>query len=231
MRLDKYLTSCYIGSRKEVRDWIKEKKIKVNGVVVKDAGYAVDEINDQVSFQDKVLHYQVHHYFLLNKPKGYVSATQDNYQPTILALFQDLPPLLVQTLFPVGRLDIDTEGMLIVTNDGDFAHRLTSPHFHIEKRYLVTYEGVLKSYQGEPLVLKDGTTFLPPQIEPIDNQNLYMTLTEGKFHEVKRIIAYLGGKVTALKRVQIGSVMLPKNLEVGHYLELSVEKIQQFFAT
>ncbi len=230
MRLDKYLTSCYIGSRKEVRGWIKEKKIKVNGIVVKDAEYAVDEINDQVSFQDKVLHYQVYHYFLLNKPKGYVSATQDNYQPTILALFQDLPPLLVQTLFPVGRLDIDTEGMLIVTNDGDFAHRLTSPHLHIEKRYLVTYEGMLKSYQGEPIVLKDGTTFLPPQIEPIDNQNLYMTLTEGKFHEVKRIIAYLGGKVTALKRVQIGSVMLPKNLEVGHYLELSVEKIQHFFA-
>ena len=231
MRLDKYLTSCYIGSRKEVKVWIKEQKIKVNGVVVKDAGYVVDETNDQILFQDKVLHYQANYYFLLNKPKGYVSATQDNYQPTILSLFQDLPPILVQTLFPVGRLDIDTEGMIIVTNDGDFAHKLTSPHFHIEKKYQVTYEGMLKSYQGEPIILADGTTFLPPKIEPIDNQNLYMTLTEGKFHEVKRIISYLGGKVTALTRVQIGSVMLPKNLEVGHYLELSVEEIQQFFAT
>lgn len=231
MRLDKYLTSCYIGSRKEVKAWIKEQKIKVNGVVVKDVGYVVDETNDQILFQDKVLHYQANHYFLLNKPKGYVSATQDNYQPTILSLFQDLPPMLVQTLFPVGRLDIDTEGMIIVTNDGDFAHKLTSPHFYIEKKYQVTYEGVLKPYQGEPIILADGTTFLPPKIEPIDNQNLYMTLTEGKFHEVKRIISYLGGKVTALKRVQIGSVMLPKNLKVGHYLELSVEEIQQFFAT
>lgn len=229
MRLDKYLTSCYIGSRKEVKVWIKEKKVKVNGIVTTNVGYLVDETKDQVMFQDKGLHYQANYYFLLNKPKGYVSATQDNYQPTILSLFQDLPPMLVQTLFPVGRLDIDTEGMIVVTNDGDFAHKLTSPHFHIEKKYQVTYEGVLKPYQGEPIILADGTTFLPPKIEPIDHQSLYITLTEGKFHEVKRIISYLGGKVTALTRVQIGSYRLPEDLQVGTYRELSIEDIHQFF--
>ncbi|MCM1260338.1 MAG: rRNA pseudouridine synthase [Prevotella sp.] len=230
MRLDKYVTSCYIGSRKEVKEWLKEQKIKVNGIVMKDAGYRIDETKDQITFQDQRLHYQANYYFLLNKPKGYVSATQDNYQPTILSLFQDLPPMLVETLFPVGRLDIDTEGMILVTNDGDFAHKLTSPNFHIEKKYQVTYTGTLRPYYGESIILADGTTFLPPQIEPIDYQNVYMTLTEGKFHEVKRIISYLGGKVTALKRVQIGAFKLPKNLPIGHYIELSVEEIQQFFA-
>ena len=141
-----------------------------------------------------------------------------------MELFKDLNPLLVQKLFIVGRLDIDTEGMIVVTNDGDFSHQLMSPNHHVKKVYLVTYDKELpdnaKELLNQEIIVKDGTIFQPSILEVIDDFHAYLTIFEGKFHQVKRLINYLGSNVTDLKRIKIGNLDLPKNLEVGCYFEL-----------
>lgn len=223
MRLDKYLTDCFIGSRTDVKKIISKKKVKVNGVVQTKSDYTVSQ-EDIVEVDNQTIKYQAYYYFLLNKPKGYICATADKIHPTIMELFKDLNPLLVQKLFIVGRLDMDTEGMIIVTNDGDFSHQLMSPTHHVKKVYLVTYDKTLPNHAKELLsqeiALKDGTVFQPSILEVIDDFHAYLTIFEGKFHQVKRLIHYVGSNVTGLKRIKIGNLDLPTNLEVGSYLEL-----------
>lgn len=223
MRLDKYLTDCFVGSRTDVKKVISKKKVKVNGVVQTKSDYNVSQ-DDVVEVDNQTIKYQAYYYFLLNKPKGYICATTDKTHHTIMELFNDLNPLLVQKLFIVGRLDIDTEGMIIVTNDGDFSHQLMSPTHHVKKVYLVEYDKALpnnaKDLLNQEITLKDGTVFQPSILEVIDDFHAYLTIFEGKFHQVKRLINYVGSNVTNLKRIKIGNLDLPTNLEVGNYLEL-----------
>ncbi len=223
MRLDKYLTDCFVGSRTDVKKLINKKKVKVNGVIQTKSDYTVSQ-EDIVEVDNQIVKYQEYYYFLLNKPKGYICATTDKTHHTIMELFKDLNPLLVQKLFIVGRLDIDTEGMIVVTNDGDFSHQLMSPNHHVKKVYLVTYDKELpdnaKELLNQEIIVKDGTIFQPSILEVIDDFHAYLTIFEGKFHQVKRLINYLGSNVTDLKRIKIGNLDLPKNLEVGCYFEL-----------
>lgn len=234
MRLDKYLTSCYLGTRKEVKNIIKQKRIKVNGIITTKDNFEIDENKDIVALDDKALKYQKYYYYLLNKPKDYVSATYDTINKTVVELFLDLPPLLQKELFPVGRLDKDTEGMIIVTNDGDFSHKVTSPKHHVKKTYYVEYEGLLDENSEELLKngLKDenGITFLPAIIKRISNSSCYLTIEEGKYHQVKRMIHILGGILTYLKRVKIGDLSLPSDLELGKYIELAEDDISKLIS-
>lgn len=223
MRLDKYLTDCFVGSRTDVKKIISKKKVKVNGVIQSKNDYPVSH-KDVVEVDNQTIKYQEYYYFLLNKPKGYICATTDKTHHTIMELFKDLNPLLVQKLFIVGRLDIDTEGMIIVTNDGDFSHQLMSPTHHVKKVYLVEYDKALpnnaKELLNQEITLKDGTVFQPSILEVIDDFHAYLIIFEGKFHQVKRLINYVGSNVTNLKRIKIGNLDLPTNLEIGSYLEL-----------
>lgn len=229
MRLDKYLTICNIGSRKEVKTLIKDKKVKVNHVVQINYDFDVNEKIDQIEVNDICISYKEYYYYLLNKPKGYICATSDSHQKTIMELFSDLNQHLVDKLFPVGRLDMDTEGMIIVTNDGMFSHQLTSPNHHVKKVYLVEYDKKLpddaKVQLAKQIVLKDGTIYQPSYIEIIDENHAYLTITEGQFHQVKRLICYLGANVTYLKRIRIGNLTLPNHLETGKYYELNEKEL------
>lgn len=230
MRLDKYLTDCFLGTRKEVKVLIKKGLITINDKVILTEDSNVNEVSDIVTYNGKILKYQKYYYYLLNKPKGYICAKCDNNYPVVLDLFKDLPKKLVDELLIVGRLDLDTEGMLIITNDGKLVHTITSPNSHIEKVYYVEYDKELPSIAPmileNPITLKN-TTFLPSKLVIIDKNKAYLTIKEGQFHEVKRIIHYLGSNVTYLKRVQIGTLKLPKNLSVGSYIELTESELKK----
>lgn len=229
MRLDKYLTQCFIGTRKEVKNIIKQKRIYINNQLVTLESYNVDEKSDIVELDDKVLKYQERYYYILNKPAGYVTSTNDLINPTIMDLFDHLPSMLKGSLFPVGRLDKDTEGLIIVTNDGEFCHKVTSPNYQIEKTYYVEFEGKLKNNAKELLtnnIVLENVTFLPSKLEKISDNSCYLTITEGKYHQVKRMIHYLGAEVTYLKRVQIGKLILPSDLDRGRYIEIDENKLK-----
>lgn len=230
MRLDKFLADCYIGSRSEVKKIIKKKQVFVNNICVTSDSYNVDPKSDNVILNNKVIRYQQYHYYLLNKPSGYISSTSDKHNKTIMELFKDLPILLVNTLFPVGRLDKDTEGLIIITNDGEFSHKVTSPNSNIEKTYYVEYDKPLinnaKEIVANPIVLNDGTSFKKSSLEHISENACYLTITEGQFHQVKRIINYLGSNVTYLKRISIGRLMLPSDMKISEYREITKEELE-----
>ncbi len=231
MRLDKFLTSCYLGTRKEVKQILKQKRIKVNDIIVTSEDANIVTKKDVIKLDDKILNYRENYYFLLNKPQGYVTSTVDEASPSVMQLFNDLNPLLKKDLFPVGRLDKDTEGMLIITTDGNLAHQLTSPKKHVKKVYYVEYEGNLSPSKlaklKTGLVDEKGEPFLPASLKQIDSNSCYLTISEGKYHQVKRMIHLLGGCLTYLKRVQIGSLMLPTSLEKGKYIVLTNKDINK----
>lgn len=223
MRLDKYLSSCFIGTRKEVTALIKDKQITVNNVIITDESYNVIEYKDIVKYNDVELNYKEHYYYLLNKPAGYITSTSDPLNKTVMELLTDLPVQLQKELFPIGRLDKDTEGLLIITNDGKFSHQLTSPTYQVHKTYYVEYEGVLVDNATE--LVKAGLStekevFLPGILEPINDHSCYLTIKEGKYHQVKKMTHELGVVLTYLKRVKISNIELPKDLEVGKYTEI-----------
>lgn len=230
MRLDKFLTKCFVGSRSDVKKFIKQKTIKVNDKIITNESFNVNELNDIVSYNDLILTYKEHYYFILNKPSGYISSTNDPINKTVIELFKDLPLLLQKELFPVGRLDKDTEGLLLVTNDGDFAHKLTSPNYHVNKKYYFEYEGTL--IDNAQILVKEGIKteneiFLPGILEPINEKSAYISISEGKYHQVKKMTHELGVILTYLKRIQIGSIELPTDLEIGKYTEIDEETIKK----
>lgn len=229
MRLDKYLTSCFIGTRSEVKKIIKSKKITVNNKIILQEGFNVDELNDIVKYDNKVLIYQKYYYYVLNKPSNYVTSTDDPLNKTIMELFNDLPTLLIKELFPVGRLDKDTEGMIIVTNDGSLSHYLTSPNQKIEKTYYVEYDGILVSNAIELAsngITTQNESFLPATLSIINEHSCYLTIKEGKYHQVKKMIHEMGGILTYLKRIKINNLELPLDLEIGKYRHLTNEEIE-----
>ncbi len=225
LRLDKFLCDAGIGSRSQVKVFLKQGLIKVNGEIIKKPEFKVEEEQDSVTFQGKEIKYRKYVYYMLNKPKGVVSATRDNLDRTVTDLIKDSGH---QNLFPVGRLDKDTEGLLIMTNDGDLAHRLLSPKKHVDKVYYVeldkmlTEEGLRMLETGIDIGEEKPT--LPANAQRITDTSLYLTIREGKYHQVKRMLKAVGCEVTYLKRIAMGAISLDKNLPCGCYRELTEEE-------
>ncbi|MDY6328907.1 MAG: pseudouridine synthase [Lachnospiraceae bacterium] len=235
MRLDKFLSEMGIASRKETKEYAKKGRIKVNDAIVKSSDYKIDTDKDIVTFDGRTIAYEQFEYYMLNKPAGVVSATVDNNDRTVIDLIDSERK---KDLFPVGRLDKDTVGLLIITNDGELAHSLLSPVKHIDKKYFARVEGIITEEHikrfKEGLKLKDGTLTKPAQLEIIKSGNdksdniseVEITICEGKYHQIKRMIACVGGKVIYLKRLSMGSLKLDENLREGEYRRLTEDEIK-----
>lgn len=230
MRLDKFLAEVGLGSRKEVKQLIKKGQISVNQQIEKSDKKQVEPKKDQIAFQGDPLHYQEFYYYLLHKPAGVVSATEDSRDRTVLDLFAQAD--YRSDLFPVGRLDKDTEGLLLITNDGKLAHELLSPKKHIEKEYFAEVAGVMTEEDQQRFVegiLLDGEKTLPAELlideTTADSSKVRIVLHEGKFHQVKRMVKSCGKEVTYLKRIRMGGLELPPELAKGTYRLLTAEEV------
>ena len=223
MRLDKFLANSGIGTRSEVKRFIKNKKVKVNGEIVRSDSFNVNETKDVVLFDDLEVKYKEFYYVLLNKPQGYVSAVIDNVYPPVTNL---MPEYGFAKLFPVGRLDVDTTGVLLMTNDGDLAHKLISPKYHVDKVYEVEVDKKLDSKLIE--VFKNGIELddemtLPADLVIMDDKKAELTLHQGKFHQVKRMFKKCGYEVLTLRRKAF-AFLTAEGLNLGEYRELTSEE-------
>ena len=227
IRLDKLLSHKGYGSRKEVKQLIRKGFVFVNEEVVFDDDYKVDEDNDSITIMDEEVTYSKYVYYMMHKPKNVVSATFDFHKETVIDL---MGYLAKQKIFPVGRLDIDTEGLLLITNDGQMAHNLLSPKKHVDKVYYVEFSGEYKDeYTKEfekGVVIDDGYVCKPASFELKSPNSGYITIHEGKFHQVKRMFEALNMKVVYLKRISFGSLKLDCMLKEGQYRLLSEKEIE-----
>lgn len=231
IRLDKFLCDLGAGSRREARERIRAGRVRVDGRAVTAPETKLDPASALVTLDGERLVWAAHHYYMLNKPAGVLSATEDRAQRTVLDL---LPPELRRLgLFPVGRLDRDTRGLLLLTDDGDFAHRVISPKCAVEKRYYALVEGELSGEDAaafeKGLVLGDGTSCRPARLELLGGGACIVTLTEGKYHQVKRMLASRGAPVRELKRLSIGALALPEELAEGELRELGEDDLCRVF--
>ncbi|MGN7852281.1 MULTISPECIES: pseudouridine synthase [unclassified Exiguobacterium] len=234
MRLDKLLSNMGAGSRKEVKLLLKAGAIQVDGEIVRDPKQHVDVESQQVLMYGEPVTYQKYIYLMMNKPPGVISATEDKRDETVIdLLFEDVTYFKP---FPVGRLDKDTEGLLLLTNDGAFNHALMSPKKHVEKTYYAEVTGVLTQEDVEAIAagvtLEDGYQAKPGKLVILSttetDSTLELTITEGKFHQVKRMMLALGKEVTFLKRRSIGRLELDPALALGDYRELTQEELSLF---
>lgn len=238
LRLDKYLAEMGIGTRSQIKEAAKKGRIRVNGQVEKRTERKIEPDNDVVSYDNQPVSYVKLEYYMLNKPQGVVCATRDNLHKTVVELIDKRQR---KDLFPVGRLDIDTEGLLLITNDGDLAHELLSPKSHVDKQYYAIVEGELPEDGAERfkqgLVLKDGMTAMPAKLEMMDSKRseereknfrneVLVTVQEGKFHQVKRMFEALDCKVVFLKRLSMGRLRLDEGLKPGEYRALTQEELK-----
>lgn len=230
MRLDKFLSNMGVGTRSEVKKTIRFGKVIVNGDVVKSPEFKVDESRDRVEVKGQPIGFKEHVTLMLNKPAGVLSATEDSRQSTVLDLIKH--PRKSQ-LFPVGRLDKDTEGLLLLTTDGQMAHELLSPKKHVPKIYYAKVDGLItlehKKAFKEGLTLKDGYQAMPADLNILsagDISECQVVIYEGKFHQVKKMFEAVGGKVTYLKRLQMGGLKLDESLALGTYKELNEEQLE-----
>lgn len=227
MRLDKFLCEMNIGTRSQVKTFLRQGLVTVNGNTVKTSDMKVNEYSDKVCFQGKELHFSRFFYYMMNKPSGVVSATEDNVSKTVLELLR--PEEQRSDLFPAGRLDKDTEGFLLLTNDGELAHRLLSPRKHVDKTYQVLLEKPL--CQENILQLEKGVDIgetkptLPASVTVINETTILLTIHEGKFHQVKRMCQAVGNRVIALKRISFGGIFLDETLSPGEYRKLTEKEI------
>ena len=238
MRLDKFLVACAVGSRAEVKNLLKAGRVTVNGKKEKSAKLQIDEERDQIYFDGQQLQYEEFVYYMMNKPQGVISATEDSKHRTVLDLLDDLAR--TKEVFPVGRLDIDTHGLLLLTNNGQLAHALLSPKRHVDKTYLAQVEGIMTQEDVETFAkgipLKDFTC-QPAKLEivsvdSVKNQSLVrVTIAEGKFHQVKRMVAYCGKEVVDLQRLTMGTLALDENLERGEWRRLTKEELENLLAS
>ena len=226
IRLDKFLTETGSLTRSQAKEAAKKGRILVNGEAEKKTDRKIDPEKDEIVLDGKRISYAAYEYYMLNKPKGVVSATEDKKYPTVVQLIQDRKRT---DLFPAGRLDIDTEGLLLITNDGELTHNLLSPKKHVDKVYLAEFEGVFPEDGKEQfqagLILEDGVKTMPSHIIVNRNQ-ARLTIREGKFHQVKRMFQAVGCQVTYLKRLSMGSLTLDENLKPGEYRPLTNEEIE-----
>lgn len=252
MRLDKFLANSGIGTRKEVKEILKNKKVSVNDIFVKDGKVQIDEEKDVVKYENKIVNYKPFVYIMMNKPAGVISATEDNHHKTVIDLLNN--NYKTYDIFPVGRLDIDTEGLLLLTNDGVLSHNLLSPKKHVDKKYYVKIARPLSESDIKKLEngikLEENFITKNAKIEIIknnfeknsenfefienkktennvkENENLvYITIFEGKFHQVKRMFKAVGNEVLYLKRLKMGNLWLDESLELGKYRELTEEEL------
>ncbi|EAC5024337.1 rRNA pseudouridine synthase [Listeria monocytogenes] len=223
MRLDKLLSHTGFGSRKEVKPLLKSGAVVVNGTIQKDSKTQVNPDKDQITIHGTPVVYQEFVYFMLHKPQNVVSATEDNVSETVIDLLAQEDTLTDP--FPVGRLDKDTEGLLIITNDGTLAHNLLSPKKHIDKTYYAKIDGDVTAADVEAFAagieLDDGYTCKPASLEIITPNEINVTIQEGKFHQVKRMFAARGKTVSYLKRISMGNLQLDESLELGEYRPLT----------
>ena len=252
MRLDKFLANSGIGTRKEVKEILKNKKVSVNDIFVKDGKVQIDEEKDVVKYENKIVNYKPFVYIMMNKPAGVISATEDNHHKTVIDLLNN--NYKTYDIFPVGRLDIDTEGLLLLTNDGVLSHNLLSPKKHVDKKYYVKIARPLSESDIKKLEngikLEENFITKNAKIEIIknnfeknsenfefienkktennvkENENLvYITIFEGKYHQVKRMFKAVGNEVLYLKRLKMGNLWLDESLELGKYRELTEEEL------
>ena len=233
MRLDKFLVACAVGSRTEVKNFLKAGRVMVNGKKEKSAKSQINEETDEIHFDGEKLDYEEFVYYMMNKPQGVISATEDPKHKTVLDLLDDYAR--AKEVFPVGRLDIDTHGLLLLTNDGKLAHALLSPKHHVDKTYLAQINGVMTDADVETFAqgipLKDFTC-QPAKLElvSIDREKeeslVRVTIAEGKFHQVKRMVAYCGKEVVDLQRLTMGTLILDENLKRGEWRRLSKEELE-----
>lgn len=233
MRLDKYLVACAVGSRTEVKNFLKTGRVTVNGKKAKSAKLQINEDTDEICFDGEKLDYEEFVYYMMNKPQGVISATEDTKHKTVLDLLDDYAR--AKEVFPVGRLDIDTHGLLLLTNDGKLAHALISPKRHVDKTYLAQVKGIMTNEdietfaQGIPL--KDFIC-QPAKLELVsidtekDQSLVRVTIAEGKFHQVKRMVAYCGKEVVDLQRLTMGTLTLDEDLKRGEWRRLSKEELE-----
>lgn len=230
MRLDKFLSNNKLGTRTEVKKSLRKGVCLVNGEVVKSPDFQVSEMDTVVYCGQEVLNRANKKvYILLNKPKGVVSATRDNFEDTIIDLLGEDG---TSDLFPVGRLDKDTTGLLLITNDGMFAHNTLSPRKHVDKKYYAELDGSLpdniKEEFAKGVKLNDDEVAKPAVIEILEDTKCYVTITEGKFHQIKRMFHRFDLEVLELQRVQFGDFVLGDDLELGEYKFLDEEEVSKY---
>ncbi len=231
-RLDKFLVEMSVASRSTIKDMAKKGRITVNGQIVKASDTKIDESADVVAVDGQVIAFSSTEYFMLNKPAGVITATLDKKARTVLDLLDERTR---NDLFPVGRLDKDTEGLLLITNDGDLAHRLLAPKKHVDKVYYADIRGVVTDEHirqfASGLTLSDGTAVMPGELVILDvdstagTSSIRLTIHEGKFHQVKRMFEAVGTEVTYLKRLSMGPLSLDEKLSPGEYRRLTDEEI------
>lgn len=237
MRIDKFLCDMNKGTRSQIKKDIKAGLVTVNGIKITKPETVVDEKTDMVYYQGKPCVYEKYVYYMLNKPAGVVSATEDKREQTVVDLLAGEGR---KDLFPVGRLDKDTEGLLIITNDGELAHDLLSPKKHVEKEYechlahTLTAEQIEKLEQGVDIGEKDLTKPAKVQVLSVEEDSntgrkprISLTITEGKFHQVKRMLKAVDNEVVYLKRIRMGNLMLDNRLDKGAYRRLEEWEIEE----
>ncbi len=230
-RLDKILSNMGYGSRKDVKKIIKEGRIKVNEEIVKENDLKINPYKDVINLDGERIFYRKYIYLMMNKPKGVVSSTDDPVNRTILDIIDE--EYLIFNPFPAGRLDKDTEGLLLLTNDGQLAHQILSPNKEVGKTYYVEVDGFIeekhKDVFNKGITLDDGYKTLPSQLDIIESNVLSkakLTIKEGKYHQVKRMFQALNMEVLYLKRLSMGPLKLDESLKLGEYRELTEEEIQ-----
>ncbi len=231
LRLDKYLADMGLGTRSEIKEWIRKGRVMLNETVCKKPESKVVVGIDLVSFDHQLVEYVQNQYIMLHKPSGVVSATNDNVSETVLDLIAEKSS---KNLFPVGRLDKDTEGLLLLTNDGDLAHRLLSPKKHVDKVYYAKVRGKVTLEDKEAFLqgvdIKDDDLTMPAVLKILVSDEISeveLTLQEGRFHQVKRMFEAVGKEVIYLKRLSMGSLILDPSLKPGEYRELTQEELSE----
>jgi 16S rRNA pseudouridine516 synthase len=226
-RLDKVISNQIGYSRKEVKDLVKQKRITINGDVALKSDVKVDVLVDKIFVDGEEVSFKKYVYLMLNKPKGYVSATEDKNMPTVLELVPE--EYLHRDLFPAGRLDRDTTGLMLITDDGEFAHNILSPKKHVKKTYNVTID--IPMTEDMVIGFKNGVNLIDGECKEAEltitsEYTGVVVLTEGRYHQIKRMFGCFGAKVTKLHRVQMGCLTLPEDLEKGMSRELTKEELE-----
>jgi len=234
IRLDKFISENTSLSRSQARDILKRGLVSLNGIIVRKSDLKINPNEDSVSYDGKIISYRKNRYIILNKPAGYVCSTDDPDNPTVLEL---VPPELRKGIFPAGRLDKDSEGMVLLTDDGQFSHRILTPAKHIPKFYIVKLAEPFKiqyiNLFAEGMKLSNGEICCPAQVYPVENHHLWaiIRLCEGKYHQVKRMFACVGNHVEYLFRFCMGNLQIPEKLGKSDFMELMHKDVEKLFQT
>lgn len=235
MRLDRFLANMGTGTRSEIKKAVKQGRVKINGTIVKAYDIKIDPDVDSITFDERLISYEEHVYYMLNKPSGVISATEDNMHKTVIDLIK--PEDRVRELFSMGRLDIDTTGLIVITDDGELSHRLLSPKYHVDKCYYAVVEGNVTGTDIDILAqpINIGTEAEPIMTRPAvleiiefndKETEIYLTISEGKYHQVKRMMSKINHPVLKLKRVTFGGLKLDDSLKEGEYRRLTDEEVE-----